>query len=342
MNDKNMHVCRKVTFVGPCLVEVREESLPSLGQGQMLVRTRISAISSGTEMLVYRGQFPSGLPVDASIPALKKDFRFPISYGYTAVGEVTKLGEGVPDDWLGKLVFSFQPHTCHFLATPGTVLPLPDGLAAETACFLPNMETAVNLVQDGAPLLGENVVVFGQGIVGLLTAALLRQFPINTLVTIDHYLARREASLALGVNASLDPAAPDFYERLHALLPQGADLSFEVSGAPAALNEAIGLTMFNGRVVIGSWYGNKPVQLDLGGAFHRSRIRLISSQVSSIAPELSGRWDKARRFETAWNELRRIRPERWITQRFRQASAAEAYQLIEHSPAETIQVILEY
>ena len=337
-----MHVCRKVTFVGPCLVEVREETLPCLGQGQMLVRTRISAISAGTEMLVYRGQFPSGLPVDASIPALKKDFHFPLSYGYIAVGEVSELGEGVPDDWLGKLVFSFQPHTCHFLATPGTVLPLPDGLTAETACFLPNMETAVNLVQDGAPLLGEDVVVFGQGIIGLLTAALLRQFPINTLVTIDHYPARREASLALGVNASLDPTAPDFHERLHTLLPLGADLSFEVSGAPAALNEAIGSTMFSGRVVIGSWYGSKPVQLDLGGAFHRSRIRLISSQVSSIDPELTGRWDKARRFEAAWNELRRIRPEKWITHRFPQASAAEAYQLIEHSPAETIQVILEY
>jgi len=55
--------------------------------------------------------------------------------------------------------------------------------------------------------------------------------------------------------------------------------------------------MYSGRVVIGSWYGSKPVQLDLGGAFHRSRIRLISSQVSSLAPELSGRWDKSRRFE---------------------------------------------
>lgn len=328
--------------MGTRQVEIREAALAAPAPGEMLVKTRISAISSGTEMLIYRGQFPTGLPVDANIPALKKDFHFPLSYGYTAVGDVTELGQGVPEDWLGRTVFSFQTHVCHFLATPETVFPLPKGLPVESACFLPNTETAVNFIQDGAPLLGENVLVFGQGVVGLLTAALLRQFPLHTLITVDPYPARREAALALGVDASLDPGSADFHDRLHALLPQGADLVFEASGAPAALNEAIAATRFSGRVVIGSWYGSKTVQLDLGGTFHRSRIRLVSSQVSSIAPELSGRWDKSRRFEVAWQALQRIQPEKWITQRFALENAAEAYDLLDHSPAETIQVVLEY
>ena len=333
---------RTVTFVGPCQAELRAETLPSPPSGQLLVKTTVSAISSGTEMLVYRGQFPGSSPVDENIPALKGDFHYPLCYGYAAVGNVVEVGQGLPGDWLGRSVFSFQPHTSYFLAAPETVFPLPEGLSAESACFLPNMETAVNFVQDGAPLLGENAMVFGQGIIGLLTAALLSQFPLQALISVDRYSCRRAASLALGVTASLDPQAPDFYEQLRALLPVGADLTYELSGSPATLNDAIAATMYSGRVVIGSWYGNKPVQLDLGGAFHRSRIRLISSQVSSLAPELTGRWDKSRRFALAWQAIQRIQPEKWITQRFPQENAAEAYLLLDHSPSESIQVILEY
>jgi 2-desacetyl-2-hydroxyethyl bacteriochlorophyllide A dehydrogenase len=337
-----MSTRRTVYFIGPHQAELREESLPAPAPGQMLVQTTVSAISSGTEMLIYRGQFPGGVSLDASIPALKGDFHFPLSYGYAAVGRVTDLGEGVPEAWLGRPVFSFQPHTSHFLATPETVFLCPEGLPAESACFLPGMETAVNFVQDGAPLLGENAMVFGQGIIGLLTAALLREFPLQSLVTADRYPRRREASQALGVTACLDPATPDFRGTLFTLLPAGADLTFELSGAPAVLNDAIAATMFSGRVVIGSWYGDKTASIDLGGTFHRSRIRLISSQVSSLAPELSGRWDKSRRFEVAWRALQRIQPQKWITQRFAHENAAEAYELLDHSPLETIQVILEY
>ena len=94
------------------------------------------------------------------------------------------------------------------------------------------------------------------------------------------------------------------------------DLTFELSGSPSALNDAIALTTFSGRIVIGSWYGKKHAEIDLGGSFHRSRIKLISSQVSTISPELSGRWDKSRRFDTAWKALERIKPEKWITHRF--------------------------
>jgi 2-desacetyl-2-hydroxyethyl bacteriochlorophyllide A dehydrogenase len=337
-----MPVRQTVYFTGPCRMEVREEKLVGPTAGQMLVKTKLSAISPGTEMLIYRGQFPRGLPVDETIPSLRGEFDYPLAYGYAAVGQVVELGEGVPEHWLGRQVFSFQPHSSHFYASAPELIPLPEGLSLEAAAFLPNTETAVNLVQDGAPILGENVMVFGQGIIGLLTAALLRQFPLDRLVTVECYPCRREASLALGVTDCLDPGMEAFHERILALLPQGADLTFDLSGAPASLNEAIAATRFSGRVVIGSWYGDKPVPLDLGGAFHRSRIRLLSSQVSTFSPELSGRWTKSRRFEAAWQALKRIQPEKWITHRFPCEKAAEAYALLDRSPAEAIQVLLEY
>jgi threonine dehydrogenase-like Zn-dependent dehydrogenase len=108
------------------------------------------------------------------------------------------------------------------------------------------------------------------------------------------------------------------------------------------LDDAIAMTAFNGRIVIGSWYGEKRAPIDLGGAFHRLRIKMISSQVSTIAPELTGRWDKARRFNVAWEALGRIQPQKWITHRFPIEKAEMAYQLLDENPNETIQIIFDY
>jgi 2-desacetyl-2-hydroxyethyl bacteriochlorophyllide A dehydrogenase len=327
-------------FTAPRQVEIREELLPAPLPGQVLVETLVSAISSGTEMLVYRGQFPEQL-LDAH-DALSSGIQYPVAYGYSCVGRVLETGQQVDRSWRDRLVFSFQPHTTHFVTTPDCLFPIPESVQPESACFLPNVETAVNLVQDSAPILGERVLVFGQGIVGLLTASLLAEFPLEALVTADCFPRRRAASLALGLDACLDPADSDFLAAARSLLPNGADLCIELSGVPAALDDAIHLTTFSGRVVIGSWYGAKRTALDLGGSFHRSRIKLISSQVSSISPELSARWDKSRRFDVAWSALQRIRPEKWITQRFSLAQACDAYRLLDESPDETIQVIFKY
>jgi len=334
--------CKKLYFTAPEQVETREEKLPDLAPGQVLVETDLSAISPGTEMLVYRGEFPRDQPVDTCIPGLEGDFHYPLAYGYACTGHVTELGPGVDPGWLGRIVLSFQPHTTHFITSTETLHPVPESLSAETAVFLPNMETAVNLVQDAAPILGERALVLGQGIVGLLTSALLVEFPLETLVTCDRYPLRRQASTVLGLTASLDPAAVDYYDQARVLLKGGADLTLELSGSPSALDHAIQLTAFSGRIVIGSWYGEKVTTVDLGGHFHRSRIKLISSQVSSIAPDLSGRWGKTRRFEVAWAALERIQPEKWITHRFSLGQAAEAYHLLNKKPQEAIQIIFTY
>lgn len=328
-------------FIAPHQVEVREEALPAPEADDVLVETTCSAISAGTEMLIYRGRFPRDLEADSTISSLRGGFKYPLAYGYACVGVVRETGPQVDKSWRDKLVFAFQPHTSHFITTPDSLFPVPSSLSPDSACFLPNMETAINLVQDGAPIFGERVLVLGQGIVGLLTASLLSNFPLDVLVTADCYALRCDSS-PVARRLSLDPHAPGFRQEAKGFLKQGADLTFEVSGNPSALNDAIALTTFSGRVVIGSWYGEKRAEIDLGGAFHRSRIKLISSQVSTIAPELEGRWDKARRFNAAWRALERIKPEKWITHRFSIDHAPEAYRLLDQSPQETIQVIFDY
>jgi len=333
---------QSVIFSAPGQVTICDESLAEPAPNQVLVQTLVSAISPGTELLVYRGQFPEQLPVDDSIVSLAQEFRYPLRYGYSCVGRVVALGAQAERHWEGRLVFAFQPHTSHFLAEPQELMPVPTGIEPENAIFLPNMETTVNFCMDGVPLIGERVAVFGQGIVGLLTVMLLAQFPLDSLVTLDRYPLRRKASLQAGAHASLDADARDTLEQLRDLQPGGADLVYELSGSPLALDQAIAAAAFSGRVVVGSWYGKKRAELDLGGRFHRNRIRLISSQVSTISPELSGRWDKKRRFEVAWEMIRRLQPRRYITHHMEVNDAPAAYRLLDQRPEETIQVVLEY
>ena len=334
-------------FAAPYRVCVSEESPASPAAGQVLVKTLVSAISPGTELLVYRGEWPEDLPVDENIPALAGKFRFPLKYGYAAVGTVIEAGSDVPREWLDRRVFAFQPHQSHFLASPDQLIVLPDSLPAEAAAFLPNMETAVSFLMDGRPLTGERVVVFGQGVVGLLTARLLSGMPLAALITVDRYPLRREKSKTWGATASLDPTEPLVAERLAELLDMqsavdGADLVYELSGNPAALDLAVRVTGFSGRIVIGSWYGAKRSDLDLGSRFHRGRMHLVSSQVSRIAPELTGRWTKERRLQWALRMLEESRPVDLITHRFHLSQAAEAYAILHEQPEHAIQVMLTY
>jgi len=196
-------------------------------------------------------------------------------------------------------VFSFHPHEDYFIATEKELIKIPPNINIEDAIFLPNVETAIMLVQDGAPLIGENVTIFGQGIVGLLTASIVSQMRCN-LITVDLIQYRREISLSkCGAKISL---SPEDETKLISNVKQHfstsssdyelSDLVFEISGSPNALNSAIKCTGYNGRIVVGSWYGEKTAPIQLGSNFHRSHMNLISSQVSNIPPNLSGRWSK--------------------------------------------------
>ena len=334
----------RLEFSEPGRVVVKVGPAPQPAADEVLVQTHYSAISPGTEMLVYRGQWPPGVPVDSTIDALAGVFAYPLAYGYCAVGRVIATGHAVPNEWRNRRVFAFQPHQDLFCARPAMLHPIADDLDDETALFLPSMETAVNLLLDGRPLIGENVFVVGQGIIGLLTTALLSRFPLAALTTLDTHPLRRDASLRLGAAECFDPQDPALLARLSKGPGQGgeADLVYELTGNPTALDNAISLARYSGRVVVGSWYGAKRVGLALGAFFHRGRVTLISSQVSSIAPELTGRWSNSRRLNLAWEMLRQVRPTACITHRFALAEAASAYALIDRSPGETIQVIFDY
>jgi threonine dehydrogenase-like Zn-dependent dehydrogenase len=309
----------------------------------MTIQTSCSAISAGTEMLLYRGEVEPGSKLDDTIPSLQGTCQHPFKYGYSTVGRVMAAGSGVSCDWLGRTVFAFHCHEEAFNLAASEAVPVPPGIGVEDAVMLPSMETALSLIMDAAPVVGEHVVVLGQGVIGLLTTSVLSRFPLARLVTADRYEMRRARSVEMGADISLDPSmdAQSFAESA-GLLPSKADLVIELSGRPEALEYATHLGGMEARIVVGSRYGRKPAAGCLGDDFHRHRLHILSSQVSRIDGSLSGRWTKARRLEMAWRLVRAVRPSRLITHRFDISRAAEAYRLLDEGGEQAIQIILTY
>jgi len=297
------------------------------------IETDLSAISAGTELLLYRGQVPAGTILDEALPSLSGTVRYPLAYGYAAVGRVVSQGEGVEGDLLGRRVFAFETHRSSFLARPEALHVVPEDVPPESAALLPTVETAIGLVHDARPLMGERVLVVGQGVVGLVTTSLLSRFPLARLVTVDRWEARRRLSVELGAASSVGPdelGESDF------------DLTFEVSGSPEALDVAIAATGIEGRVIVGSWYGDKRAPLDFGTHFHRGRLSIRSSQVSRLSPRLSARWTKARRLRVALEAAARLPARKLVSHRFPIERAAEAYRLLDESQNDCLQVLLTY
>lgn len=333
---------QQLWFTAPLTLEVRTCPIPGLQNDQLLIKSICSAVSAGTEMLVYRGQLPDHLSLDASLQSLQAQARYPLQYGYACVGEVIGCGKNVDKRWTGRRVFSFQPHVSHFTASTAQVIIVPDDVDSQAAVFLANMETAVNLIQDGAPGIGEQVIVLGQGIVGLLLSGILAMFPLAGLYTLDAIKKRRDTSKLLGITDSFHPHEDLNQLQTEALQSKGSDLIYEVSGVPEALNLAITLSGFDSRIVIGSWYGNKSTAIALGGDAHRNRLRITTSQVSTLAPALSGRWDKSRRFDTAWDMIRRIQPQKLVTHQYSLLQADDVYKLLHNNPDEVLQALFLY
>ena len=260
-------------------------------------------------------------------------------------GLLAPLGDAASRAWIWRLELALLAT----LANPyGARLAFaPFHRAGRDALDAAAMETAVNLVMDGHPLIGEKVMLLGQGVIGLLTTALLARFPLGALVALERWPARRRIARDLGAGTVWAGDEPNFSREAAATLGQPgadgrADLVFELSGQPSMLDTAIAWAGFGGRIVVGSWYGTKTAPIDLGGRFHRNRLQLLSSQVSTLAPEFTGRWTKKRRLATAWECLARVRPSRLITHRFDIAEAQAAYEQVADRPGETLQVLLTY
>jgi threonine dehydrogenase-like Zn-dependent dehydrogenase len=269
--------------------EIRNQRLRPIASGELLIRARASAISRGTEALVFRGEVPRSEWQRMRCPFQEGEFPAPVKYGYAVAGIV----EDGPAEFCGRRVFCLHPHQDRFIVPENAVVAIPDDVPDRRATLAANTETAINGLWDSLPGLGDRISVVGAGAVGALVAALAARLPGAEVELIDIDPGRATLAAALGCHFAVPQTARG-----------DADLVVHASGAPEGLSTALAIAGFEATVLEMSWYGTRVVPLALGGAFHSRRLVLRSSQVGSLPASRQTRWSRRRRLELALTLLR--------------------------------------
>lgn len=264
--------------------ELRSEELLPPATGEVLVRALYSAVSRGSESLVFHGRVPVSERQRMRCPHQVGEFPGPVKYGYSNVGRV----EAGNVELLGQTVFCLFPHQSAYVVPAGAVLPVPAAVPPERAVLAANLETAVNAVWDAAPRLGDRVSVVGAGVVGCLCAYLLARHPGVAVELIDLRPERAEIARAFGATFALPQDAQ-----------RERDLVLHASGREAGLRTSLDLAGTDATVLELSWFGDSEVSLPLGAAFHARRLGLRSSQVGSVSPRARKRFDHRARLALA-------------------------------------------
>jgi threonine dehydrogenase-like Zn-dependent dehydrogenase len=302
-------------------VEIRELPTPRPAPGEVLVRTLRSGISGGTERLVYRGEVPADLVLDDTIEALSGAFSYPFAYGYACVGEVAESGE---------TVFAFHPHQDLFVARADELIALP-AVDPASATLFPLVETALQVTLDAGAGYRDRVVVLGAGVLGLLTGLLLQRAGWRPLIA-EPQAWRRAMASSLGATA----VAPGELAR------EEVPLVIDATGNPDAPAMALNLLAHEGTLLIASWFGTKPVTLPLGGAFHRRRLTIRSTQVSTVPARLSGTWTRSRRRREAVELLAGLPLAPLCTHVFAFDRAADAFRAVDQGTPGLMHAVLDY
>lgn len=276
-------------IVAPRCGELRDAELPVPGPAEVRVETLYSAISRGTESLVFNNLVPESQYELMAAPFQEGSFPYPVKYGYISVG---KVREG-PPALQGRSVFCLHPHQTGYVVPAESVVPLPEGLTAERAVLGANMETALNALWDASPCIGDRIAVFGAGTVGFLVAWLASAIPGTEVTLVDPDSSKRAFAERLGLVMKTPEDAPG-----------ECDLVVHASGVPAGLAMALASAGYEATVLEMSWFGDRDVSLPLGEAFHSRRITLRSSQVGGVSPARRARKDHRRRMEIALDLLR--------------------------------------
>lgn len=267
-------MARAFWLEAPSRGSLRHESVPAPAEGEALVRTLHTGISRGTESIVFRGEVPSGERERMRAPFQDGDFPAPVKYGYLNVGVV----EQGPSELAGRTVFALYPHQSAFVVPVTALALVPEGVPARRAVLAGAVETAVNILWDAAPLVGDRLTVIGAGMIGCALACVARGIPGIDVVLVDVDRGKQEVCERLEVAY----AHPDE-------APHDRDLVIDTSGSAEGLQLAIDTAATEGEIIEASWFGDRPVSIELGGAFHSRRLTIRSSQVGMVSPGRRGR-----------------------------------------------------
>lgn len=342
-----------LVFLQPRKIDFEHVEDRSLEAGEVRVQTLYSGISAGTELTAYRGSNPYlSKEWDAKnrlfLPSNSPSQPYPLSgWGYEEVGEVIEVGPGVSKLLVGDVIYGTWGHRTHHILQEeyASQRIKPDGLDPILAIYSHIGPIALNGILDANIHVGETVAVFGLGVLGQVIAQLARLSGAR-VIGVDMLEKRLELAKDLGaIEYGLNPGAGSPAEQIKRLTSgRGADVTLEVTGSPKALHEAVRAAAYSSRVVALGFFQGEAHGLLLGEEFHHNRIQLLCSQISNVDPALSYRWDRIRLIHTIMDLQVKgslnLRPVITHIIPFRQA--ARGFQVLDETPEQALQVVLDF
>ena len=267
---------RAVVFPKPHEVLIEERPHPEPAPGEVVVRASATLISPGTELTILRGAYET----DSAWGAYG---RFPFTPGYSSVGIVESVGEGLEHDLVGRTVASYAPHAL-YSSVPTAILRLvPPEIPREQATLFTLAETTMNGVRRSRLAWGETVTIYGAGLLGQLTARLALLAGARWVFVVDVSSFRLgllpSSKRVVAVDAARTNPAAAVREFVEAV-----DVVFELTGDPELIPGELEVLRQQGRFVVLSSPRGAGTLFNFHDLCNSPSIEIIGAHADSSPP----------------------------------------------------------
>ena len=324
---------RQVVWPATGEVAVEEGQISSPKSDEVVLEADCTLISPGTER-AFLLQLPN------------TSGKYPMYPGYNFVGTVVECGEEVDQVGLGTRVVASAAHASHVKIKAKGLIPVPEGLASETAAFFNMGAIVLQGVRRARIELGESVGVIGQGLIGLLAVQLARHQGGLPLIAVDPQDSRLELARRCGADTVVDPQQAGELERVVASLEGGgAAVVIEATGAPEPINTALGMARPDGRVVLlASTRGE--TEVNFYRDVHKKGLTVLGAHNGArpVVESRPGVWTWAEDCRTILDllSLGRMQVDFLISHRFAAEEAPQAYELLKEWDPNLLGVVLQW
>lgn len=327
-----------ITFTAPGVAELQEEDMVPPGPGQLTVRSRLTLVSTGTEMVCLRGECDEGTHWHTFM-------RFPHRPGYTAVGTVHEVGEGVTAWQPGDRICTASQHRSYANVDVDRVwgTRVPESLSDEDAVWAVLAVITQTGVRQAEHVMGDTVVVIGLGPLGQLVTRYMRALGMMKILVVDPVQGRIDRALDHGATdgfcGPVENAREFVLEHTGGVL---ADVVYDVTGHWSVLPLALPLARDHGKLLL---LGDSPfpTRQHLTYDVVSRQVQIIGSRSSWLPPKYAS-WTPQRQVDLFFEYLTRgqMSVADLLTHTYHPEQAGEAYRLLYENRMETLGVAFDW
>jgi 2-desacetyl-2-hydroxyethyl bacteriochlorophyllide A dehydrogenase len=329
---------KRLIITAPRCAEFEEAPLPICPPDGLLVQARLTAVSTGTEIRVYRliAVDSAGEYLHAAVP-----FVVPTENGYSMVGDVVEVGAEARGFAVGDRVFVPATHREVAVLPAEQATELPPELADEQAVFLSILEVAHLALRRGNPAPGETVAIVGMGVIGLSALAYARAYGFRT-VAIDRSEPRLAIARQMGAGLALNPDQASFLDQVLAFSDgYGVDLVIEAASSWSAIQLGMDIACKGGKIVVVARHTDLPTFSPVGDPYLQKDLTLL---VSYGHPPAGHRWDRQRSYKLTLELLAQgridLRP--MITHRIPWQELPDIYHRLDQGESSVVGVVVDW